>query len=135
MKKPKLRAWHDLPLVLAFWSVLLLAGFAAEPAPEAKLPQRVIYFGYLQTERAKDFVGFLERYFNTVRQAELATFREKDAETNDVVILDYGELKISNNSIQIPPITVSRGFRRPTITIGAAGALVSERLGLKTGYL
>jgi hypothetical protein len=35
----------------------------------------------------------------------------------------------------MPKTVVSKQYNRPTVTIGATGALVCERLRLKTGYL
>ena len=100
-----------------------------------KVPLRVGYFGRPQTLRSKDFVAFLEKNFDTVRQGELEKFRQKDAEEFDVVILDYDELKVVNNRIQLPRVPFDRQYTRPIVTIGATGALICGRLGLKTGYL
>ncbi len=123
-------------LMLDLCGLLLTTGQAAQSsAVGGKLSQRVIYFGDLNSARAKDFLDFLRRNFAIVGSANLDPFDEKATEGYDVVILDYGELKISNNRIQMPTRAVHRGFDRPTMTLGATGALVSDRLGLKTGYL
>jgi hypothetical protein len=100
-----------------------------------KIDLRVIYFGHPQSPRARDFVGFLEMHFSKVGQGDLDTFRESDAAGYDVTLLDYDELKVVNNRIQMPKTVVSKQYIRPTVTIGAMGALVSERLGFQTGYL
>ncbi len=124
-------------LAVVFSLCPLLPARAGEnaPAAEPKIDLRVIYFGYLDTTRAKDFTEFLQNHFNKVGQGELEAFQEKQAEGYDVVILDYGELKIVKDRIQMPKNMVGRQFSRPTVTIGATGAMVSGRLGLKTGYL
>ncbi len=121
---------------LALAAFPCLGSFATETAESSpKIALRVIYFGHPQSARAKDFVGFLGQHFTQVGQGDLDTFRESDAAGYDVTILDYDELKVVNNRIEMPKKMVSRQFARPTITLGATGALVSERLGLKTGYL
>jgi hypothetical protein len=35
----------------------------------------------------------------------------------------------------MPKTVVSKQYLRPTVTIGATGALVCQQLGLQTGYL
>ena len=124
-------------LILAAGAFFVLAASAAGGVDTAspKIDLRVIYFGHPQTPRARDFVEFLEKHFSKVGQGDLDTFRESDAAGYDVTILDYDELKVVNNRIQMPKTVVSKQYIRPTVTIGATGALVCERLGLQTGYL
>ncbi len=142
----KFSARAYLRRVAGFWlcagfALVALAGLLSSSRGEAatsspdKLSQRVIYFGELETARGKDFLNFLRSHFENVGSGQLSAFREETTAPYDVVILDYGELKVSNNRIEMPPNPVRRGFKRPTITVGATGALISERLGLKTGYL
>ncbi len=107
---------------------------AAEPA-SSKLPLRVIYFGQLQSGRGEDFVGFLESHFTKVGRGELGAFRPEAAKDYDVVIMDYGELTVTKNGIQTPPIPFGTGYSRATMMLGATGALVGGQMGLKTGYL
>ncbi len=127
--------WALAALAVVVGLVLNSSSHAAESAPAPKLPQRVIYFGDLNSARAKDFLDFLKIHFAAVESGKLDPFEPKASEGYDVAILDYGELKLSNNRIEMPGVPVRREFARPTITIGATGALVSDRLGLKTGYL
>jgi hypothetical protein len=124
-------------LILAVGAFLILPTSTAEGADAAtpRINLRVIYFGQPQSPRARDFVGFLEKHFSKVGQGDLDTFRESDAASYDVTLLDYDELKVVNNHIQMPKIIVNRQYLRPTVTIGATGALVCEQLRLKTGYL
>jgi hypothetical protein len=126
-----------LHLVLAAAALWCIGTSAAEngATTPAKIELRVIYFGHLQSPRAKDFVQFLDQHFAKVEQGDLDAFRETDGAGYDVTILDYGELKIVNRSIQLPPNPVSRRYSGPTLTVGATGALICGRLGLKTGYL
>ena len=107
----------------------------ALPPAQGKIRFQVLYVGHSQTPREKDFVDLLEKYFVKVGRGELDAFREKDVEGYDAVILDYGELKIVGNTIQTPKVPFGDRYSRPTVTIGAAGALVCGRLKLKTGYL
>lgn len=107
----------------------------SQASHQSRVSLRVAYFGRLETDRGKDFIGFLKAHFTRVGQGNLETFAEKDAAGYDVVILDYDELKVTDNRIQMPPIPFCRQYSRPTVTLGATGALVSDRLNLKTGYL
>ena len=129
--------WMGFYLNLMAWAFFALGASAAEGVDTAspKIDLRVIYFGHPHTPRAKDFVGFLEEHFSKVGQGDLDTFRESEAASYDVTILDYDQLKVVTNHIQMPKIIVSKQYSRPTVTIGATGAMVCERLRLKTGYL
>ncbi len=100
-----------------------------------KINLRVIYFGEEGAAREKDFAAFLTNHFAVVGTGNLEEFQETKAKGYDVVILDYGEVKISGNRIEMPKKIVSRSFSRPTMTLGATGGLVSGRLRLKTDYL
>ncbi len=109
---------------------------AANPeATEAKIPLSVGYFGDPQSARGKDFLQFLQKHFATATAGKLTEFEPKKSELFDVVILDYDELKIVNKRIQMPSVPCDKSFRRPTMTLGATGALICDRMGLKTGYL
>ena len=137
MSMTPLTRWVGFYLVMAAGAFFVLATSAAEDVDTVspKIGLRVIYLGHPQSPRARDFVGFLEKHFRKVGQGDLDTFRESDGASYDVTILDYDELKVVNNHIRMPKTIVSRQYLRPTVTIGATGALVCERLGLKTGYL
>jgi hypothetical protein len=120
--------------------VVCLAGVAentaqAAEATNAKEPLRVIYFGELKSARGKDFVSFLESHFVKVGSGELAKFRPAAANDYDVVIMDYGEVKVANNRIQLPDVPFGKGYSRPTMMLGASGALMCGNMGLKTAYL
>jgi len=102
---------------------------------QKKVALRVLYVGHPGTSRERDFVEFLERHFAKVGKGDLAKFEPKDAKAFDVVIMDYSGLTIKGNTIITPRMPFGRGYSRPVLTIGAAGALMSDSVGLKTGYL
>jgi hypothetical protein len=106
----------------------------ATPLP-ATQPLRVLYAGDLGTPRADDFLNFLEQHFAEVEKTSVDGFDGKDAGGFDTVILDYGGLRIVNNRIVVPELRIGDDYDRPTLTLGATGALISGRLNLKTGYL
>jgi hypothetical protein len=110
-------------------------GNTSRDAADEKIGLRVLYVGYPGTEREKDFVGFLEKHFTKVGKADLEKVEAKDAEGYDVVIVDYSGLTIKGNAIITPRVPFGREYSRPVLTIGAAGALVCDMHGLKTGYL
>jgi hypothetical protein len=116
-------------------SVVPQASAGTETASQTKVHLRVGYFGRPETSRSKDFVAFLEKHFDSVRQGELDKFKQEDADRFDVVLLDYDEVRLANGAIHLPKLPIYRRYTRPTVTIGATGALISGRLGLKTGYL
>jgi len=137
MSTVMLTRWIGFSLILTIGVFFVLGTSAAGGLDTAspKIDLRVIYFGHPQSLRARDFVEFLERHFSKVGQGDLDTFRESEAAGYDVTILDYDELRIVNDHIQMPKSVVSKQYVRPTVTIGATGAMVCQRLGLKTGYL
>jgi len=114
---------------------LAIASCESSAPARGKIGLRVLYVGYPGMEREKDFVGFLEKHFTKLGKADLDKIEPKDAEGFDVVVLDYGELIIKGNAIVSPRVVFGREYSRPVLTIGAAGALVCDSLGLKTGYL
>lgn len=80
--------------------------------------------------RTGDFVEFLRKHFVEVATTDYKSFQESLAVDFDVVILDYG---MRRPGTPVPPI--SPAYSRATITIGAAGSMICNRLRLKTGYL
>ncbi len=126
--------WLILVLGIAAGPVCSIAADRVETVP-AQIPLKVIYFGHPQSARAKDFVGFLEQHFTRVAQGDLDQFKESEGAGYDVTLLDYDELKLVSDHIQWPKKVVRKDYSRPTVTIGATGALVCESLGLKTAYL
>jgi hypothetical protein len=90
----------------------------------------ILYAGRPGSDREKDFVAFLKKYFEVVQTGNLRTFKEADTQGFDVTILDWDA-----GVIEGPTPTVSAGFSRPVITLGIRGALIGRRWRLKTDYL
>ena len=132
MKKQALLVLGVSALILSHLASLSCEGIT--PA-EGKVNLRVLYVGEPDTDREKDFVGFLEKHFAKVAKADLEKVEVKDGDGFDVVIVDYSGLTIKGNAIVTPRMPFGRDYSRPVLTIGAAGALVCDSLGLKTGYL
>jgi hypothetical protein len=106
----------------------------AQNQPSSALPElgklRILYAGRPGSDREKDFVGFLKKYFDVVQTGNLETFKEADTQGFDVTLLDWDW-----NDLQGPRPTVSESFSRPVITIGVPGGLIGRQWRLKTGYL
>jgi hypothetical protein len=131
--------------------LFLLAGAVLCDGPEPPRVNRglkILYVGHPGSEREKDFVQFLEQYFETVKTADLSAFDRKvfadeDMKSSDVTILDYdGDGFKAPRAMLVPRFLddVSRRPRgswltRPVITVSVAGGLIASQAGLKTGYL
>jgi hypothetical protein len=122
---------------LMFWNSVVLA---AEP-----INLKVLYAGNTGSDRAKDFVSFLEKHFAKVGSADFGKFREADAKDYDVVLFDWtsiyprnkeGKIDNSAGNITMPPApNLSPDFTKPTILIGAAGGQVAGTRQLKINWL
>ncbi len=95
-----------------------------------KIGLRILYVGHPDSAREKDFVNFLTKQFKAVETADLKGFKEGQTDGFDVTILDY-----DGDGFKSPRPNISRNFTRPMVTVGVAGALMSSRWNLKTGYL
>jgi hypothetical protein len=106
----------------------------AQAQPSLVIPElsklHILYAGRPGSDREKDFVGFLKKYFDVVGTGNLETFQETDTQGFDVTLLDWDA-----NVLEGPYPKVSEGFARPVITLGIRGALIGRRWRLKTGYL
>lgn len=91
---------------------------------------RILYAGRPGSDREKDFVAFLKKYFETVQTGNLQTFKESDTQGFDVTLLDWNV-----NEFQGPKPVLSESFSRPMITLGVPGGLICSQWRLKTGYL
>jgi hypothetical protein len=106
---------------------------------------KVLYAGNPGSERAKDFVSFLEKHFAKVGSVEFGKFKEPDAKDYDVVIFDWTSIyprdktgKIDNavGSIRSPTSPrLSKDFARASILIGAAGGQVGQTRKIKIDWL
>jgi hypothetical protein len=101
---------------------------APGPAELGKL--RILYAGHPGSDREKDFVGFLKKYFEVVQTGNLQTFKEADTQGFDVTLLDWDW-----NEFKGPRPQLSGNFSRPLMTLGVPGGLICSRWRLKTGYL
>ena len=91
---------------------------------------RILYAGRPGSDREKDFVVFLKKYFDVVQTGNLQTFKEVETRGFDVTLLDW-----SPNAIEGPTPTISPSFSGPVITLGIRGALICRQWRLRTGYL
>jgi len=107
---------------------------ATGPSPlfgaDGKIKLRILYTTGLSEQRSKDFADFLKQNFAAVATTDYKTFRAELAAGFDVVILDYGAKR---PGAPVPALEPS--YSRATVTIGAAGSHVCDRLRLKPGYL
>jgi hypothetical protein len=116
------------------------AVLAAEP-----INLKVLYAGNASSDRAKDFISFLEKHFAKVSSADFGKFREADAKDYDVVLFDWtsiyprnkeGKIDNSAGNLTMPPApSLSPAFAKPTILIGAAGGTVAGNRQLKINWL
>jgi hypothetical protein len=124
----------------AAFAVLLLvlpAGVASSSQSPSSAPAvaegsklRLLYMGRPGTDREKDFVGFLKKYFDVVQTGNLQTFKEADTQGFDVTLLDWDW-----NEFKGPRPKLSENFSRPLMTLGVPGGLICSQWRLKTGYL
>jgi hypothetical protein len=119
-------------------SILLLFSLAsaneragsAEANPQWNRGLKILYAGRPGSDREKDFVGFLRKYFDVVRTGNLETFQEADTQGFDVTLLDWDW-----NESEGPRPKISESFARPIITLGVPGGMICNEWRLKTGYL
>ncbi len=91
---------------------------------------RILYAGHPGSDREKDFVAFLKKYFDVAQTGNLETFKEADTHGFDVTILDW-DLPV----LEGPCPALSEDFSRPVITLGVHGSMLCSRWRLKTTYL
>jgi hypothetical protein len=133
--------------VAAAVCLLVLAGITLRPATKSAVPTganppsaiahlqldrslKILYAGRPGSDREKDFVAFLKKYFDVVRTGNLETFKEADTQGFGVTLLDWDA-----NTFNGPRPRVSEGFTRPVMTLGVAGGMICRQWRLKTGYL
>lgn len=107
-----------------------MAAAAGQPAASEKIALRIFYAGHPGSEREKDFVEFLGKYFTQVTPGDLASFTDKSAQGSDVAILDY-----DGDGFKAPRPNLTRNYSRATVTVGVVGAFIGDQLSLKTGYV
>jgi hypothetical protein len=127
---------RKLGVVVVALPVVLLAGTWSDaqsqsaPAAIEVSKLHILYAGRPGSDREKDFVAFLKKYFEVVQTGNLQTFKEADTQGFDVTLLDWDA-----NTFNGPRPRVSDGFARPVMTLGVAGGMICRQWRLKTGYL
>ena len=119
----------------ALLAVLLAGTWSRGQSPSAPAVAevskfRILYAGRPGSDREKDFVSFLKKYFEVVQTGNLQTFKEADTQGFDVTLLDWDW-----NEFKGPRPRISESFSRPVITLGVPGGLICRRWQLKPGYL
>jgi len=128
---------------LAALTAFVCLGGAASSADTIQL--RVLYAGKPGSERAKDFVSFLEKHFAKVGSVQFSKFKEPDAKDYDVVVFDWTSIyprdktgkidnKVGNIKSPTPP-RLSQDFARASVLIGAAGGQLAQSRKLKIDWL
>jgi len=129
-------------LAIAMAILMLLNGgiLAAEP-----INLKILYAGNPGSDRAKDFVSFLEKHFTKVSSTDFGKFQEADAKEYDVVLFDWtsiyprnkeGKIDNSVGNFTMPQApNLSPAFAKATILIGAAGGMVAGNRQLKINWL
>jgi hypothetical protein len=127
-------------LALAALLALASTSRAAEP-----IGLSVLYAGNPGNDRENDFKAFLSQHFARVGTADYRKFKDEGAKGYDVVILDWTSIyprdkdgkilaKIDRLNSPDPIPSLSEGYDRPTILIGAAGGSVGIALRLKIDW-
>lgn len=126
-----------LSVFLLIAALLVAAGpvFAAAVQPpkqndDGKYAVKILYAGLPDTDRAGDFMAFLEKHFEKVTLTDYMKFTGQKTTGYDVVILDH-----DGTDTQAPMPKLVNGYSRATMTMGVPGADIGSRLSLKTGYL
>jgi len=130
----KLRKFLFITFFLAAGWALSSYSSPGNVNPSRKIGLRILYAGHQGSVRERDFINFLAKYFVEVRTAELTKFTAKQSIGFDVMILDYDR----DNTGNVPELLLadlSKDYSRSTVTVGVTGALLCDRLKLKTGYL
>ncbi len=124
-------------------TIALLLLTAALPAqdPARNPPLHLCFVGDLQTERGKDFLGFLRQQFPRVDAVERATCEPQQLRTADVVVLDWWQhddgVSVWLRDKQAPrrvPLGELARWDRPTVLIGSAGLNLAAAWGLPGSF-
>ncbi len=132
--KKKLIVMLTIVLLMFIWDPVL--GGSKDSAKiekvaiKAKLDINILYAGLPETDRAKDFMGFLGKYFKAVTFTDFNAFDENKTAGYDIVILDH-----DGEAFRAKLPKISKKYSRATITMGVPGAFICSRLSLKTSYL
>ena len=117
-----------LVLLVTTWATVF-PGASCFGADE-KISLAILYAGHPGSEREADFVRFLKRHFVRVGKGDLSRFRARDADTFDVVIMDYDE-----DFSQWSTPKLRKDYKRATVTIAGTGGRIGRDFDLKTAPL
>ena len=130
-------------LAAALVTLLTTSSLAANDGAQ-RIEWKVLYAGNPDSERTKDFEGFLKEHFVRVGTTDYSAFRESEADGYDVVIFDWtsiyprdadGKIDYSRGSTSSPnPPQLTREFSRPAILIGAGGGSLCNRLNIAINW-
>jgi len=127
---------------LTVFAVATLCGATSEVGPTSTDPPsaianppldrslKILYAGRPGSEREKDFVAFLKKYFDVVQTGNLETFKEADTQGFDVTLLDW-DVPVFKG----PCPVFSESFSRPVLTLGVHGSKICSDGRLKMTYL
>lgn len=103
-------------------TVLLMGGSTAWA--QEKLPQKVLYVGNADSERAKEYAAFLKERFASVEVAEREGFDPSKAEKADVVLLDWSQ-RDKRTTPTRSPLGRRDQWKKPVVLLGSAGHLLA----------
>jgi hypothetical protein len=98
--------------------------------PQLNRSLKILYAGRPGSDREKDFVELLKKYFEVVQTGNLQAFKAADTQGFDVTLLDWDW-----NATDGPRPWVSPSFSRPVMTLGVAGGFMCRQWKLKPGYM
>jgi len=91
---------------------------------------QILYVGLPDTERQKDFVAFLGKYFKEVDTVDYYAFTEEQTKDCDVAIFDKDGIEWASLKID-----VSDKYSRATVSIGVPGAFWVRQVSRRMGYM
>ena len=120
-------------------AALSLIGVVASQAVDAatsrdKIDLRVLVTGIEGSKRLAEFREFLSAEFRVVGTTSYSGFRAEDAEGYDVVVFDAeGRPMAGLRELPKSP-SLPKDFKRASVLVGWAGAILARPLGLKTDW-
>lgn len=102
--------------------------------PKPALPQRIVYVGKPESDRARQHVAFLNGHFARVEAVDRDRLDPAATAAADVVILDWSQADAHGNGpIEFPypsrglksPLGPRGAWTKPTVLIGSAGHLLA----------
>ena len=128
-----MRTFSVILLLVVVILGLSLGDLSAKAEQQEKIALRILYAGTPGSMREKDWLGFLKKHFTKVASADLKGFTGKESSDFDVLILDSDYS--GRRAFSAPRPSLVKDYSRPTVTVGAVGAMICDGMRLKTGYL